>query len=238
LVNTSASSQALAQHRRREVADADVPHQPAVLQVAHGAERLLERHVAAGPVHQQQVDVLDAERAEARLGAACARRRPVVARPHLGRQEDVVARHARAPEPCADLRLVEVALRGVEVAVAERQRALDRLDARLTAQLPGPEAEDRDAAAVVVDALHGDSLSDAASPGSRTPAVRRRWWCDGARDRARRDRRFLGWDTVVGGAGLQLLQSALFFQSFGIYVVVWVEELGWSRGAIAAGTRW
>jgi MFS family permease len=48
-------------------------------------------------------------------------------------------------------------------------------------------------------------------------------------------RRFLGWDTVVGGAGLQLLQAALFFSSFGIYVVVWVEELGWSRGAIAAG---
>jgi MFS family permease len=48
-------------------------------------------------------------------------------------------------------------------------------------------------------------------------------------------RRFLGWDTVVGGAGLQLLQSALFYQSFGVYVVVWSEELGWSRGAIAGG---
>jgi len=48
-------------------------------------------------------------------------------------------------------------------------------------------------------------------------------------------RRFLGWDTVVGGAGLQLVQSALFFQSFGIYVVAWTEELGWSRGAISAG---
>ena len=48
-------------------------------------------------------------------------------------------------------------------------------------------------------------------------------------------RRFLGWDTVVGGAGLQLVQSALFFQSFGIYVVAWTEELGWSRGAISVG---
>jgi MFS family permease len=50
-----------------------------------------------------------------------------------------------------------------------------------------------------------------------------------------RPRRFLGWDTVVGGAGLQLLQSALFFQSFGVYVVVWADDLGWSRGAIASG---
>lgn len=48
-------------------------------------------------------------------------------------------------------------------------------------------------------------------------------------------RRFLGWDTVVGGAGLQLIQSALFYQSFGVYVVVWADELGWSRGAIASG---
>jgi MFS family permease len=48
-------------------------------------------------------------------------------------------------------------------------------------------------------------------------------------------RRFLGWDTVVGGAGLQLVQSALFFQSFGVYVVTWTDELGWSRGAISAG---
>ncbi len=48
-------------------------------------------------------------------------------------------------------------------------------------------------------------------------------------------RRFLGWDTVVGGAGLQLLQSALFLSSFGVYVVVWAEELAWSRGAIAGG---
>lgn len=50
-----------------------------------------------------------------------------------------------------------------------------------------------------------------------------------------RPRRFLGWDTVVAGGGLQLLQSALFFQSFGVYVVVWADELGWSRGAIASG---
>ncbi len=48
-------------------------------------------------------------------------------------------------------------------------------------------------------------------------------------------RRFLGWDTVVGGAGLQFLQSALFFQSFGVFVVVWADDLGWSRGATAGG---
>ena len=54
-------------------------------------------------------------------------------------------------------------------------------------------------------------------------------------ERSPSGRRFLGWDTVVGGAGLQLVQSALFYQSFGVFVVAWNEELGWSRAAIAAG---
>ncbi len=48
-------------------------------------------------------------------------------------------------------------------------------------------------------------------------------------------RRFLGWDTVLGGAWLQLLHASLFFYSFGIYVVAWNEELQWSRTATAGG---
>jgi MFS family permease len=48
-------------------------------------------------------------------------------------------------------------------------------------------------------------------------------------------RRFLGWDTVAGGGVLQILQAALYFQSFGVYVVVWSDEFGWSRTVIASG---
>jgi MFS family permease len=48
-------------------------------------------------------------------------------------------------------------------------------------------------------------------------------------------RRFLGWDTVVGGAGLQLVQVALFFYVYGVYVVAWDAEMGWSRTATSAG---
>jgi MFS family permease len=39
----------------------------------------------------------------------------------------------------------------------------------------------------------------------------------------------------VGGAGMQTLQAALVFQSFGVYVVAWTDDLGWSRAAIAGG---
>lgn len=48
-------------------------------------------------------------------------------------------------------------------------------------------------------------------------------------------RRFLGWDTVVGGASVQLLQTSLVYQSFGVYLVAWGDELGWSRGSAAGG---
>jgi MFS family permease len=50
-----------------------------------------------------------------------------------------------------------------------------------------------------------------------------------------RPRRFLGWDTVVAGAGLQFVQVALFFYPFGVYVVAWQEEFGWSGAATSAG---
>jgi MFS family permease len=48
-------------------------------------------------------------------------------------------------------------------------------------------------------------------------------------------RRFLGWDTVAGGAVFQALQAALVFQSFGVYVVEWSAEFGWARATIAGG---
>lgn len=54
-------------------------------------------------------------------------------------------------------------------------------------------------------------------------------------DAPRARRRFLGWDTVVGGAWLQLLHVSLFFYAFGVYVVVWNDELGWSRTATSGG---
>jgi len=53
--------------------------------------------------------------------------------------------------------------------------------------------------------------------------------------RERGPRRFLGWDTVVGGAGLQFVQVALFFYPFGVYVVAWQEEFGWSSAATSMG---
>jgi MFS family permease len=54
-------------------------------------------------------------------------------------------------------------------------------------------------------------------------------------DAAHPPRRFLGWDTVFGAAWLQLLHASLFFYGFGIYVLAWDEDLGWSRTATSGG---
>ena len=44
---------------------------------------------------------------------------------------------------------------------------------------------------------------------------------------------FYGWWVVAGAIGVQILQSGLMLQAFGIYVPVWREEFGWSKTALA-----
>ncbi|UCH27225.1 MAG: MFS transporter [Trueperaceae bacterium] len=48
-----------------------------------------------------------------------------------------------------------------------------------------------------------------------------------------RRRTFFGWWIVSGAVGIQILQAGLFLQAFGVYVVAWQEEFGWSKTAIA-----
>ena len=45
---------------------------------------------------------------------------------------------------------------------------------------------------------------------------------------------FHGWRIVAAGGALQVLQSLLLNQSFGVYLAVLVEERGWSKTAVAA----
>jgi sugar phosphate permease len=48
-----------------------------------------------------------------------------------------------------------------------------------------------------------------------------------------RRRTFFGWWIVSGAVGIQILQAGLFLQAFGVYVVAWQDEFGWSKTAIA-----
>jgi MFS family permease len=46
---------------------------------------------------------------------------------------------------------------------------------------------------------------------------------------------YFGWWVVAGTMGLQLLQSALLSQVFGVYVVAFTSEFGWSKATVAGG---
>ena len=93
-------------------------------------------------------------RARLSLAARSSSRRREMRRPHLGGDEHLVARDARGAQRLADLALVVVHLRRVDVAIAEPQRLLDDARAGAPAQLPGAETDQRNTRAVRVDDLH------------------------------------------------------------------------------------
>jgi hypothetical protein len=102
------------------------------------------------PVHQVQVDLVDAEPAQALLGLGD--RIAVPARIELGGDEYLVAGHAAVPQRPPDAFLVAVCLGGVDMPVAELERPADRVHARLAVRyLPDAEAEDGDLAPVGQD---------------------------------------------------------------------------------------
>ena len=46
---------------------------------------------------------------------------------------------------------------------------------------------------------------------------------------------FYGWRVVAAACGIQFLLAALMVQSFGLYVAVLAEDMGWSKTALAGG---
>jgi hypothetical protein len=91
--------QRLLDQPRREVADADVADQALLAQVVECAERLLERHLGVRPVQEVEVEVLEAELLDALLGRAAQAVALEGARPHLGRDPELLARDAAGRDP-------------------------------------------------------------------------------------------------------------------------------------------
>ena len=140
---TSVRSISRAEVLRAEVRDADRAR-PAVgeerLGGLVGADRVLEvgRHRL---VQQVQVDVVDAEPAQAGVEADLRGVVAVVADPQLGGDEDLVAVDAGAADALADLALVVVGGGRVDQPVAVAQRGLDGGDGLLGRALEDAEAE-------------------------------------------------------------------------------------------------
>jgi hypothetical protein len=135
----------LAEQVAREVAHAELADE------ALGAQslQLLERRAVLGvvarrPVQQEQVDSVEAEAAQAALGAAAQALRREVVDPHLGRDPDLARVHARAAQALPHLLLVAVRRRRVDVAVAGGEGVRHRLGGLVRLDLEYAEAHGGD----------------------------------------------------------------------------------------------
>ena len=122
-------------------------------------------------VQDQQVQALDAELAHGLVEGVARGVVAVVAHPHLGLDHDLLARHARSADRLADLALVAVRRRGVDVPVAVGERRLDRCRGLVRFGLVDAESEGGHDEPVVERELrgggHGGVLSSGASRGRR-----------------------------------------------------------------------
>jgi len=92
-------------------------------------------------VDEQQIDLIDAEAIEAALRGAHHVVGGELFGRDLGGQEQLLALDAAGPDTRADLALVAIADRRVDVTVSAGERRLDGLDARVAGQHPGAEAD-------------------------------------------------------------------------------------------------
>ena len=173
--------QRLLDQRHGEVRHADMARQPVALDLAQRADGVRQRDLRIGPVQQQQVDLAQPQPHQAIARRALELARGEMARPDFGGDEHVVALDARGAQAFADLALVVVHLRGVDVAIAEPQRLLDDAGAGAAAQFPGAEPEQRNPRAIGLDARYGCARGHA----SAIP-LRRLRRADDARVRPRR----------------------------------------------------
>ncbi len=139
-----------------EVADADGPRPSLGQQVLQDPPGLDVR-AGDGPVHEVQIDSVEAELLQAELEGLPHPALAQVVVPDLGGDEDLVPGDARGAQGPAHVRFVPVERGGVDVAVAELECPGDGL-LRLAARgrLPGANAEPRHRNAVVQERAVGD----------------------------------------------------------------------------------
>ena len=131
----------LGQQRAGEVGQADMPRQPVALDAVQCADAFGERDRGIGPVKQQQVDLRHPELAEALLDRPLQVAVAHALRLHLGGDEEPLAGDAGGGDAGAHGLLVAVALRRIDVGVADPRRRGDDPLAHLAAELPGAQTE-------------------------------------------------------------------------------------------------
>lgn len=127
---------------RREVGHPQCPHAPLGLQRRDPAHRVdVAILIRVGPVHEEQIERVDAEAFAARVEGAAGAVDAVVGPVELGGDEDLGARDPASPDPLTHSSLVPVVLSSIDVPVTEAQRGIDRCGGLRVVHGPGAERE-------------------------------------------------------------------------------------------------
>ena len=108
----------LVEQRGGEIGNADMAREPLPLGLGERRHVLAHGNLRIGPVHQQEVDIVDLERAQAVVDRAGKIVGLKVLVADFGGEENVGARQAGGAQRLADRRLGAVFARGIDVAVA------------------------------------------------------------------------------------------------------------------------
>jgi hypothetical protein len=160
------SANRLRHQRRVEIADADILHLAGRLDVVERADLLGQRHAAAGPMQKQEIDIIGAQLLQALIDRGQEIGMLVVIDPDLGGEEDIAAGNAGCLNRFADLSLVAIDLRGVDMAETELDRLRHDAQHVRAWHAKRAEAESGDMCAIGADCLHGNVLSGR-KPGTR-----------------------------------------------------------------------
>jgi hypothetical protein len=128
-----------------------------LFQLEQGFKDRRQIHVPRRPVHEIKVDVIELQLLQAGIErpANCIRREVFV--PDFGGDVQILACDARCCDGGADGVFVAIHFRGVDVPIAETQRAFARRAAGLALHAKGAEPKRRQADAVGLQMFHDDS---------------------------------------------------------------------------------
>ena len=120
--------------------------------------------------------MIESQLLQAAVEGAADRVRREVFVPDLGGDMQILARDAGGRDRGADRLLIGVHFRGVDVAIAERERAFDRGAADIALHAEGAESEPGQADALGLQLVHRCSLKDHGPPRARRPVPNAGRW--------------------------------------------------------------
>ena len=145
------------QQRNVEIGDADGAGAALFLQLHQRLEHRGQIHLRRWPVHQVEIDLIEPELVQGCIERPADGIRRQVLVPDLGGDVQILAGNAGGGNRGADRLLIAVHLRGVEMPIAEPQRAFNRGAAGLALHTESAQPEPGQTDALGLQMFHGDS---------------------------------------------------------------------------------